>query len=153
MDESARLRIGELSYRVGVSADVLRVWEKRYGLLKPERSPAGYRLYTERDERRVRLLQERVRAGLAPAEAAREVIQLDSDADLPDGSVPTARELTDELARALEGFDEEAAHEVLDRLLGLHGLDAAIREALMPYLRYLGERWARREISIAQEHF
>jgi MerR family transcriptional regulator, light-induced transcriptional regulator len=153
MDNSPRLRIGELSYRVGVSADVLRIWEKRYGLLKPERSSGGYRLYTERDEWRVRLVQERVRAGLATAEAAREVMKLDSEGDLPGGLVPTTRELTDELGRALEVFDEEGAHEVLDRLLGLHGLEMAIREALMPYLRHLGERWARREISIAQEHF
>jgi DNA-binding transcriptional MerR regulator len=153
MDESPRLRIGELSYRVGVSADVLRVWEKRYGLLKPERSEGGYRLYTERDEWRVRLVQERLRAGLATAEAAREVMELETDGALPGGMVPTARELTDELGRALEAFDEEGAHEVLDRLLGLHGLETAIREALMPYLRLLGERWARREITIAQEHF
>src|SRR5688572_15158446 len=118
MDESPRLRIGELSYRVGVSANVLRVWEKRYGLLKPERSPAGYRLYSERDEWRVRLVQERVRTGLATAEAAREVMKLDSDGGLPGGAVPTARELTSELGRALEGFDEQAAHDVLDRLLG-----------------------------------
>ena len=153
MDERPRLRIGELSYRAGVSPDVLRVWEKRYGLLKPERSAGGYRLYTERDEWRVRLVQERLRAGLSTAEAAREVMQLENDGDLPGGVVPTPRELTGELARALESFDEDGAHEVLDRLLGLHGLETAIRDALMPYLRDLGERWARREISIAQEHF
>ncbi len=42
---------------------------------------------------------------------------------------------------------------MLDRLLGLHGLERAIRDALMPYLRELGERWARSEVTVAQEHF
>jgi DNA-binding transcriptional MerR regulator len=153
MDERARLRIGELSYRVGLSADVLRVWERRYGLLDPERSPGGYRLYSERDERRVRLVQERLRAGMSPAEAAGEVMQLERDGDLPGGDLPSPRELTEELSEALEAFDEDGAHEVLDRLLGLHGLEITIRDALMPYLRTLGERWALKQITIAQEHF
>src|SRR5450631_2613593 len=51
---SAELRIGELSRRVGVSEHVLRAWESRYGLLKPARSPGGYRLYSEDDQSRVR---------------------------------------------------------------------------------------------------
>ena len=38
MGEGGQLRISELSYRVGVSPDVLRVWEKRYGVLRPTRS-------------------------------------------------------------------------------------------------------------------
>src|SRR5215213_1682728 len=153
MRERPRLRIGELGHRVGLSPDVLRVWERRYGLLQPERSAGGYRLYSDRDERRVRLVQERVRAGLSPAEATREVMQLERDGEMPGGEVPTTGELTDDLSRALDAFDEDGAHEVLDRLLGLHGLEIVIRDALMPYLRNLGERWARREITIAQEHF
>ena len=51
------LRIGELSRRTGISTELLRTWERRYGLLMPARSPAGYRLYTEADEDRVRRMQ------------------------------------------------------------------------------------------------
>jgi DNA-binding transcriptional MerR regulator len=72
MDDAAQLRIGELSYRVGISPDVLRAWEKRYGVLRPSRSAAGYRLYSERDEWRVRLMQQKLLTGLSAAEAARE---------------------------------------------------------------------------------
>jgi MerR family transcriptional regulator, light-induced transcriptional regulator len=149
----ARLRIGELSYRVGVSADVLRAWERRYGLLKPTRSEAGYRLYSERDEWRVRLMQQKVWTGLSAAEAAREVTRMEAASELADESVETPLELAERLGAALEAFDEETAHELLDRVLGLHGLERAIRDALLPYLRGLGERWARREVTVAQEHF
>ena len=45
-DFPAVLRIGELSRRLGVSAHVLRAWERRYGLLHPQRSASGYRLYS-----------------------------------------------------------------------------------------------------------
>jgi DNA-binding transcriptional MerR regulator len=153
MDETAQLRIGELSYRVGVSADVLRAWEKRYGILRPSRSEGGFRLYSERDEWRVRLMQQKLWSGLSAAEAAREVARMERDSDMPNGTVETPVELGRRLGVALEAFDEDGAHELLDRLLGLHGLERAIRDALMPYLRELGERWARKEITVAQEHF
>jgi MerR family transcriptional regulator, light-induced transcriptional regulator len=153
MHDAARFRIGELSYRVGVSPDVLRAWEKRYGLLRPRRTEGGYRLYTERDERRVRLMQHHLYGGLSAAEAAQEVARMERDGNPPDESVETPFELAQQLAVSLDAFDEDGAHEVLDRLFGLHGLERAIRDALMPYLRELGERWARRQVSIAQEHF
>jgi methanogenic corrinoid protein MtbC1 len=65
----------------------------------------------------------------------------------------TPMQLAQRVGEALEAFDEGLAHELLDRLLGMHGLERAIRHALLPYLRDLGERWARNEISVAQEHF
>ena len=45
VDGDGMFRIGELSRRTGVSADLLRAWERRYGLLRPVRSPGGLRLY------------------------------------------------------------------------------------------------------------
>ena len=71
---SAVLRIGELARRVGVSDHVLRAWERRYGLLRPVRSPGGYRLYSDADERRIRRMQAHLAAGLSAAEAARAAL-------------------------------------------------------------------------------
>jgi MerR family transcriptional regulator, light-induced transcriptional regulator len=153
MDDAPRFRIGELSYRVGVSPDVLRAWEKRYRLIRPSRSEGGYRLYTERDEWRVRLMQQQLWSGLSAAQAAQEVARMEGDSNQPDGQIETPFELAQRLGTSLEAFDEDGAHEMLDRLFGLHGLERAIRDALMPYLRELGERWARDQVSVAQEHF
>src|SRR6478672_3061991 len=44
--DSGQLRIGEFSRRVGVTPELLRAWESRYGLTRPVRSPGGFRLYT-----------------------------------------------------------------------------------------------------------
>ena len=153
MDHAPRLRIGELSYRVGVRAELLRAWERRYGLLRPARSERGFRLYSEADEWRVRLMQQKLRSGLSAAEAAQEVARMDRESAPPDESFEAPWELARELGAALEAFEEDGAHDVLDRLLGIYGLERAIRDALMPYLRDLGERWVRREVSVAQEHF
>jgi DNA-binding transcriptional MerR regulator len=153
MDEAARFRIGELSYRVGVSPDVLRAWERRYRLLRPSRSAGGYRLYTEHDEWRVRLMQQKLWTGLSAAQAAQEVARMEPEGDLSEDSIETPHRLAQQLGASLESFDEDVAHELLDRLFGLHGLERAIRDALMPYLRELGDRWARGQVTVAQEHF
>ena len=65
------LRIGELSRRVGVTPEVLRAWERRYGVLQPHRSRSGQRLYTAADEERVRQMLGHMQGGYSPAVAAR----------------------------------------------------------------------------------
>jgi len=82
---SAVLRIGELSRRVGVSEHVLRAWESRYGLLKPERSKGGYRLYSEADQIRVRRMQAYLADGLAAAQAARAALADEQPAGIATG--------------------------------------------------------------------
>lgn len=153
MNQAHKLRIGELSYRVRVRPELLRAWERRYGLLQPARSERGFRLYSEADERRVRLMQHELESGLSAAEAAQEVARLERERDAADRALATPLELAGELRAALEAFDEAAAHEVLDRLFGIYGLERAIREALMPYLRGVGERWQRGQEGIAHQRF
>ncbi len=53
----APLRIGDVARRMGVSASVLRLWE-RQGLVRPSRSPGGYRLYGEGDMTRLREIRD-----------------------------------------------------------------------------------------------
>ena len=143
------LRIGELSRRTGVSVDLLRAWEKRYGLLEPSRSGGGFRLYSDADVGRIESMQHHLGAGLAAAEAARRTLS----PALPERSAGVVEPAKDELAAALSRFDDAAAHAVLDRLLATLGVDAVLAQVVLPYLRELGEAWERGEASIAQEHF
>jgi MerR family transcriptional regulator, light-induced transcriptional regulator len=149
------LRIGELSRRVGVSAELLRAWERRYGLLSPTRTPGGFRLYGEDDERRVRRMLHNLDSGLSAAEGARLALA-ERDAAVPateNADTPELGAVGEQLRRALDEFDEAAAHAALDRLLSSFTLDSVLRDAVLPYLHDLGERWQRGEASIAQEHF
>ena len=65
-------RIGEFARRVGVSPELLRAWEQRYGLLRPVRSAGGFRLYTKEDADRVAHMQRALADGISAAEARRE---------------------------------------------------------------------------------
>ena len=86
---NVRLRIGELSGAPGVSPELLRAWERRYGLLDPVRSPGGLRLYSLADLERVRVMRQHLAEGLAAAEAAAAAVRAAEDASTGVGSAPS----------------------------------------------------------------
>ena len=144
------LRIGELSRRVGVSPELLRAWEGRYGLLQPTRSAGGFRLYSDADEDRIRRMRAYQDEGLSAAEAARLALEAGNDRR-PTSETPALD--FGAFAEALERFDEPAAQAAFDRALATLSLDALLRDLLLPYLHDLGERWEAGTVTVAQEHF
>jgi len=148
------LRIGQLAKRTGVSPELLRAWEQRYGLLQPGRTAGGFRLYSAADEARVQHMQRLVAGGLAAAQAAHLVLSGDEPA--PQADSPPATTLEDaagNLAASLDRLDERAANTALDRLFAAYTVETVLQEVIIPYLHRLGERWATGEVSVAQEHF
>jgi MerR family transcriptional regulator, light-induced transcriptional regulator len=151
MSEEGILRIGELSRRVGVSPEVLRAWERRYGVLRPTRSEGGFRLYSTADEERVRRMLALQQQGLSPAVAARTAAT-EGDGG-PTVSALPADTLRQALADALDSFDEASANRVFDRALAVLTLDTLLRRIVLDYLVDLGERWSDGRAGVAQEHF
>lgn len=156
-DAAGLIRIGELSRRVGISPHVLRIWERRYGVLRPTRTRGGFRLYSREDEGRVRLMQRLVDEGYSPAAAARMALADPTTTPAARSSVVPLRRPIDrtraELGDALESFDELSGQRILDKALAANGLDTVLRDLVLPYLRDLGERWHAGTATIAQEHF
>lgn len=150
---SGQIRIGELSRRVGASPASLRAWERRYGLLDPERSPKGYRLYSPQDLMRAAEMEALLARGIAPAEAAELAKAGRTGAAAADLMASTAAHLLARLRDALDRYDGAAAERIVDRSLLNLGLANAIQTVLLPYLNDLGRRWESNEISVAQEHF
>ncbi len=149
------IRIGELSRRTGVSPELLRAWERRYGLFEPERSPGRFRLYSDADVARVEAMRNQIAHGLAAAEAARRVLASSPTrgAVEREPAAPALDEPMDALRRALSTFDDGAAHSALDQLIASLSLEALLRTVVIPLLQEIGEGWERGEITIAQEHF
>jgi methanogenic corrinoid protein MtbC1 len=144
-------RIGELSRRSGVSPELLRAWERRYGLLDPARSQGGLRLYSPDDLERVRRMQRYLQSGMAAAEAATLALREEpGHTESPRLDTAAAR---GDLADALGAFDEARAHAILDDLLAAASIDTVLSDVLLPFLDELGRRWERGEVSVAQEHF
>lgn len=150
MELRTGMRIGRLAELVGVSTDVLRVWERRYGLFKPTRSDGGYRLYGEHDlelARRVVALREQgipVSAAIATVTQGRAA-----------GGPPSGRDdgLRREIDGAVREFDEARFGAAFDRALAAYGVAGTVYDVVMPYLHDVGTQWASGGITVAQEHF
>ena len=140
-------RIGEFARRVGVTPELLRAWEQRYGLLRPVRTPGGFRLYGEEDAERVARMRRGLDEGLSAAEAARAALETPPSAD---------HLLDDALARlmsAIEAYDEAAVQAALDDGLAAFGLEAFVRNLILPTLTAVGRGWEQGSVEISQEHF
>lgn len=150
MEESRGLRIGQFAERVGVSRDVLRSWERRYGLLPPNRSAGNYRLYGEHEERLVREVIALRDQGLPIADAvaaARNRWELDGgvDDDTAEAALRSAH-------AAVRDFDEPMTRTVIQGAVSRLGIQAAIRDVVMPLLERIGDDWAHGRIGVAHEH-
>jgi DNA-binding transcriptional MerR regulator len=145
--ETGALRIGEFARQVGVSPELLRAWERRYGLLHPIRSDGGFRLYTSEDVVRVEQMKRALDEGLSAAQAARRAL---TPARPSEAALEHARE---RLVAAAHAYDEAAVHSVLDQALAGFALETVLRELILPALREIGYEWERGELEIGEEHF
>ena len=93
-------------------------------------------------------------SGISAAEGARLALLEREDVPVPVlADDPMLGATATQLRQALDAFDEPGAHAALDRLLSAFALETVLRDAVMPYLQELGQRWLRGEASVGQEHF
>lgn len=145
-----------MSYRVktvaeltGIPRNTIIAWERRYNLLEPRRSDAGYRIYDESDVAYLRALKGLVDSGVAISEAIGRIASSERKSLPP---VVARPDLVAGLLTALLHFDSSAALPFLRRLDQLPFAEA-IQEVWLPLLCELGRLWEVGEISAAQEHF
>ena len=133
--------IGAVERMLGIPAATVRNWEERYGLVRPERSGGGHRLYTRAQIEQLRFVKERLEQGLQPAEAHRllgERLERGGDFRSTDDSEPAPRllillaERDPYAAEFAEFFLQTEGYEVV---LALDADDAARKfEQLLPQL-------------------
>jgi MerR family transcriptional regulator, light-induced transcriptional regulator len=150
--------------RTGLTADVLRVWEKRYGVVEPGRSEGGRRLYSDADVERLRLLSRASEAGrrigrvaeLTTEELRRMVREDERQEVRVRGAAPTVTGAPDQhLAaawQAVEEFDPKALGTALMRATIALSAPVLIDDVAAPLLKRIGESWAHGELRPGNEH-
>jgi len=149
------LPIRTVSILTGVNAVTIRAWERRYGLITPQRTPKGHRLYSHQDVERIKQIVELLKQGisvghvkplldLSPGETATEAATENED---------IWKHYQDRMLEAIERFDEPAVDSSYNDALSLYPVDIVNQRLTTPLLRLLGERWTLREAGIAEEHF
>ena len=151
--------IGEAANRAGVTPDVLRAWERRYGIVEPRRTSAGYRQYDDVAIRRVSAMRRMVEDGWTPSAAAESLRDI-ADADLPGGEAPPdasrgtadADDLLDRFVAAAAAMEPAALQAVLDEMGARASFETMVDRYLFPALRALGDAWQAGTVSVAAEH-
>ena len=154
--------IGQAALRAGVSIPVLRAWERRYGIVHPQRTPSGYRLYDDVAIDRLRSMRELVASGMSPAQAAKQIEEhgVTGTSTLPgeparftdEAATPPDDAFTHAYVSAAAAMDEARVEAVLEEIMASASFERAVDDRLMPALRGLGRAWSTGEVSVAAEH-
>jgi DNA-binding transcriptional MerR regulator len=149
----------------GIAADTLRAWERRYGLPRPQRTPGGHRLYSQRDIQLIKWLMARQEEGLSISRAVDLWEELAASGQDPltgspaetisaSASAPAnLAALRDGWLAACMAYSEAAAEQVVNQALALYPVETVVLELLQAGLHKIGEVWHRGELSVQQEHF
>lgn len=156
------LPLRTVSRLTGLTPDLIRAWEKRYGVVAPRRGPRGARLYSAADVARLRLLRRVAASGRAIGDIARlSTHELEGLGCAPvaeqadDGSEDRAAvepQLLEKMVDALARFDAVAVDRALGDALMAYGTRDFVTQVAGPLLEEVGQRWGDGRLSIADEH-
>lgn len=154
---AAWLSIAAIERDTGLSKDLLRVWERRYGFPQPQRDAQGVRLYPAEQMQRLRDIKRLLDAGqrphqvvgLPPAELQQRLAQLQASS-APRGAM--AGEDFEALLRPLFAHDVAALQAALQSELLRRGLGAYVLEVLAPLIHRVGLLWSEGRLRIHEEH-
>jgi len=156
ISEAPKYKIGAVTRLTGLSADVVRVWERRYGAIRPLRSQGGSRLYSDADISRLRQLRQAIDRGhsigqvanLPEAELEQLVGESRQRADATDPYMSVRERFLDAVAK----MDVVTADAELSRAATLFPARLLVKNIIAPILIEVGERWSHKEFGVAHEH-
>ncbi len=170
MDKSTsdepRHPIQVVARRTGLSVDVIRVWERRYGVVSPQRSATQRRLYSDADIRKLSLLHRATQAGrrisdLAGLEESEILALLSEDrAHLPGalaadktGQQEGGDPYLDACLSAIEQVDQRALERALAEASVALGIPELLEQVIAPVMKQIGSHWQQGKARVGHEHF
>lgn len=164
LPDEPKYPVKRISDLTGINPVTLRAWERRYGILNPDRDENQYRLYSDRDLAILRWLINQKNKGTSISNAATK-LQSMIDADkwpeiIPfeislanSNSLVPAEPYADKLFQFLSKHNELEAGKLFVELTSKFDLETLITDIFTPTLVRIGESWFRGDILISTEHF
>jgi len=145
----------------GLTAHVIRIWEKRYDAVSPDRTDTNRRRYSEAEIERLSLLRAATHAGHSigniarlPVEKLRELV-----GEIPAATAPVVKAARNpsafvtEALTAIEQPNPTELQEVLGRAAVAFGSHGLLEKVVTPLTQRIGELWLEGSITAAHEHF
>jgi MerR family transcriptional regulator, light-induced transcriptional regulator len=143
--------------RTGLSAHVIRIWEKRYGAVEPERTGTNRRLYSEEQIERLNLLRGITQSGHSighvaklPVAKLRKLAAESAAITQPANATPSFLE---ESIAAVKALDSRTLENVLNRAAVELGNQGLLQRVIAPLAQGIGDLWRDGTITAAHEHF
>lgn len=165
-DAQAYFPIRILAEKTHVGTSTLRAWERRYGLLTPERTPKGHRLYSHRDVQRVLKILNLLKDGHSLPEisellsvedigSANKIAESDNTAKHSETSLTSIwTNFVHKTLDAVEDFSSERIDAIYNEASSLYPIDMVTEQLIEPVLDILGQQWrSDPQTGIAREHF
>jgi DNA-binding transcriptional MerR regulator/methylmalonyl-CoA mutase cobalamin-binding subunit len=138
------------SEMTGINAVTLRAWERRYGLIKPLRTPKGHRLYTLQHIELIHQVREKLDSGMSISRIASELVTRQQDED---SETDIWHGYCKRMIAPISKFDERGVDTVYNEAMTLYPVDIVTNKLIVPLLKQIGELWATENGSVAEEHF
>lgn len=150
----ASYSIKELENLSGIKAHTIRIWEKRYGIIKPARTDTNIRFYCDEDLKRLLNIAILNRHGmrisdiskLSDPEMSEKVINVSSDSSSAESSI-------ENLIIAMVEMDEFKFDRILSRYIMHEGFENTVIKVIFPFFEKIGILWQTGSINPAHEHF
>jgi len=149
------LNISGVERETGLSKDVLRMWERRYGFPKPARDENGEREYTPATIAKLRAIKRLMDVGMRPGKLMASTLdELNALAEVraaPRGD-QLAPVLERDLLALLQSHDAAGLQHTVANLVMKQGLQRFVQDTLPPLNRAVGDAWMRGELQVFEEH-
>ncbi|WP_411381236.1 MerR family transcriptional regulator [Pseudomonas sp. MPB26] len=132
------LPIREVARQTGVNAVTLRAWERRYGLIVPQRTPKGHRLFSAAHVQRIHTILTWLNRGV-PVSQVKGLI--DSAQALPDAVENEWHGLRQNLVHAISELTERRVDDIFNQAMALYPPRTLCEQLLLPLLQELEQRW------------
>lgn len=151
---TSTLSIKDLEQLSGVKAHTLRIWEQRYGILKPQRTATNIRFYSNEDLKRI------LNISLLNSHGYKiSVIAKLSDAELVKEAEKFLNSFEEEsvqienLVMSLMEVNEERFEKTVNNAILHFGFENTIEKIVFPFFKKLGAMWQAGMVNPAQEHY
>ena len=161
---NAHHSIKVVARRTGLTAHVIRIWEKRYAAVEPDRTETNRRLYSEAQIERLDLLRNITQAGHSIGHVAKlpteKLRKLATESSRASGHAP--RSLTglsatpsflEECLTAVKALDSLGLEDALKRAATALGAQGLLQRVVAPLAQNIGDLWRDGTITAAHEHF
>jgi methanogenic corrinoid protein MtbC1 len=146
--------IRELENLSGIKAHTIRIWEKRYGLIAPQRTSTNIRTYCDTELKKLLNISILNRSGLKISKIAQlsqdEIVTRIGQYTM---DLSSAENQIESLTLAMIDMDEYRFEQVLARVIIQFGFEEAVMRVLYPFFVRIGIMWQTGSITPVQEHF